>query len=92
MQPAVKRGVICKYLLPDGKCEKDKRAHCKFNPEEKPGWFDERFETIDRGEICGRQSIFGNQFISVTREQLDALKLGKVLYIGGEYGIFIALE
>lgn len=41
-------------------------------------------------EKCG--SVFGNDFICLTKEDISNLQKGKILYLGGEYGTFIFSE
>lgn len=89
---AEKRGVVCKGLLQNGKCKADERRYCTFDPQNANGLFDEALETIERGEICGRRSIFGNSYLTITAEQIEDLKAGRILLHFGEYGTFIMLE
>lgn len=44
----------------------------------------------EMGQVCRKCSIFGNDFILLTNKEIEALKAGKVLYIVGEYGTFLA--
>ena len=75
-----------------GKCKKwDGRNKCRPSNE---SWFDDpdKLEVIEMDEMCRRGSIFGNSFFKITKEQLKALKDGKVLFNRDEYGTFIALD
>lgn len=47
------------------------------------------FIPVDR--MCLYESIFGNDFIGFTLEDLERLKNGEVFHIPGEYGIFIGM-
>ena len=64
---------------------------CKCSPSE-IDWFDEPMQVCEIDEACRKGSIFGNYYFTITEEQLEALKDGKVLYVVDEYGMFIALE
>ena len=48
---------------------------------------DVEFITVDR--MCRKASIFGNDFIGLTSEDIERLKTGEIIHISGEYGIFI---
>lgn len=77
-------------LRKNGKCKKfDGREACK---ESSLKWFTDALKVCEIDEVCRRSSIFGNSFFTITKEQLEALKEGKVLYDIDEYGTFIALE
>lgn len=41
-------------------------------------------------QVANKCSIFGNDFICLTDEDIEALKNNKVLYTVGEYGLFLA--
>lgn len=43
-------------------------------------------------QVCRRCSIFGNDFIIITDEDIEALKNGKVLYRIDEYGLFLVIR
>lgn len=52
-------------------------------------------KTINVGQIEDYQSPYGNEFVTIRRDQLTALCHGKVLCVDindGEYECFIALE
>lgn len=53
---------------------------------------DEKLTTINPEEMCQHSSKYGNGFFIITKEQLEDLRNGKVLYAIDEYGTFIALE
>lgn len=77
-------------LKENGKCRKFiGRKACKESSSE---WFTDALKVCEIDEVCRRASIFGNGFFTITKEQLEALKEGKVLYDIDEYGTFIALE
>lgn len=46
-------------------------------------------EFIPVERICRKASIFGNKFVGLTQNDIDRLKNGEVIFIGGEYGTFI---
>ena len=80
-------------LFSNGHCKKyDGRCSCEPSG---LNWFEEddtMLSVIEPDEMCRKEAIFGNNFLFIKKEQLDALQQGKVLFIGGEYGTFIALE
>lgn len=55
-------------------------------------WFDEELKVIELEEVRECQSNYGNNFYKITNEQIELLEKGKVLWGGGEYGIFIMVE
>lgn len=76
-------------LYSDSRCSRDRRRKCKPSSLE---WLDDSVEVIEPNQMCCKGSIFGNYYIGVTEEQLEALKNGKVLFTLNEYGIFIGLR
>lgn len=76
----------CKRGKKDGWCE-HKRFYCDGNgcfP------FDEKVTNIENKDVCKMSSIFGNYYISLTDNQIDALKNGVILGLTNqEYNIFI---
>lgn len=74
-------------------CEKysgfGKRTECKkFDIRD----FDRGLYDIDMIEVCKESSIYGNRYFSITEENIEALRAGKVLCSIDEYGMFIALR
>lgn len=61
-----------------------------YNPEE---WAADG-KIIEHSEVDGHGSQWGNKYLALTAEQLEALKQGKVIEteINGEYGIFICVQ
>lgn len=56
---------------------------------------DKTAKTISVGQIEDNQSPFGNEFVTISRDQLTALCHGKILCVDincGEYKCFISLE
>lgn len=52
--------------------------------------FDEKVTNIENKDVCKMSSIFGNYYISLTDNQIDALKNGVILGLTNqEYNIFI---
>lgn len=49
-------------------------------------------EQCDIEQVCRNESIFGNDLIALTNEDIEALKNGKVLYQINEYGLFLAYK
>ena len=81
----------CKFRTEDGMCDKcGSRSACILPKTE---WFIEDVDTFEFDEVCQHSSIFGNTYSLITKEDLDSLQNGKVLYIDdGEYGHFIMLK
>ena len=67
---------------------KRKRVWCDGNGNQ---LCDEPFEVIDRREMCAKSSIFGNYYLQLTEENIEALRSGKVLFVGDEYGILVSM-
>ena len=51
-------------------------------------------EIIPSEDIEKNESRWGNEYASISEEDIDALRTGNVIYMfaAGEYGIFIALR
>ena len=50
----------------------------------------EKCEKIEKKDICKKSSIFGNYYIGLTSEQIEAIQNGEVFAIlDEEYNIFI---
>ena len=49
---------------------------------------------IPAEDIEKNESRWGNEYASISEEDIDALRNGKVIYmfVAGEYGVFIALR
>lgn len=78
----------CKFLK-DGKCTiGGNKYDCEPSSIE---WFKDKMKVVEIEDVCRTGSIFGNYYIGITEEQLDALKHGKILYHFDEYGTFIGL-
>lgn len=67
---------------------KRKRVWCDGNGNQ---LCDEPFEVIERSEMCAKGSIFGNFYLQLTEENIEALRAGKVLFTRDEYGIFVKM-
>lgn len=78
----------CTLLNSCGRCEKfDSRRKCRPSTR---SWFDETIEHfIPFDRVCEESSIFGNDYIMLTDDDLDRLKKGEIAHVSGEYGIFI---
>ena len=51
------------------------------------------FEHLDRKDICAAESRYGNYFMAMTREDIEALLTGKCLALTGEeYNIFVVCD
>ena len=81
----------CPGYMKNGRCKKDNRA-CRVKKEDIESWFDETLKPIDLLNVCPEQSIFGNNFFVITDKDIEALKTGKVLFVRGEYGVFLKYE
>ena len=80
-------------LYANGACRKSKSGKtpcekCRSNE----SWFTDKLSRCRIGEVCRRGSIFGNSYFKLTKDDLDALKRGEILYDLDEYGTFIMLE
>ena len=51
-------------------------------------------EIIPSEDIEKNKSRWGNEYASISEEDIDALRNGNVIYmfVAGEYGVFIALR
>ena len=51
-------------------------------------------EIIPSEDIEKNESCWGNEYASISEEDIDALRNGNVIYmfVAGEYGVFIALR
>jgi hypothetical protein len=74
----------------DGECHKwHKPTKCEFLD---ISHFTDKFDTCEMNDVCRRASIFGNAFYTLTDEDIEKLKSGKVLFDIDEYGTFIAYK
>lgn len=82
-------------LYTDGKCKKygDNGRALASNRD----WLD-RYKSIhteagfiSEYRICRKSSIFGNEYIGLTLDDIERIKNGEILHIPGEYGTFIGL-
>ena len=82
-------------LYVDGRCKKygDNGKAWASNRH----WLD-RYKSIDEdagfiseNRICRKSSIFGNEYIGITLDDIERIKNGEILHIPGEYGTFIGL-
>ena len=80
-------------LYVNGACRKSisGRARCEKSRSNE-SWFTDKLSHCRIGEVCRRDSIFGNSYFKLTMDDLNALKRGEVLYCLDEYGTFIMLE
>lgn len=54
--------------------------------------FREEVDQCEMEQVCQNCSIYGNDFVLITDEDIEALKNGKVLYWIDEYGTFLAYK
>lgn len=79
-------------LYVNGHCTKyGKNRACKPSTKD---WLDDGSDYEDRefisvDQMCRKSSIFGNDYVGITQNDIDRLKNGEVIHISGEYGIFI---
>lgn len=73
----------CRKFRKNGRCEISTR---KWLIREK---YDEPMNFISVERMCRMQSIFGNEFIGLSTSDIERLKNGEIIHIGGEYGTFI---
>lgn len=74
----------------NGRCKKYPHV-CKCTPGSRE-WLDMPMEVIEPEQICSKRSIFGNYYLGITEEQLDAIRKGLVLFKLDEYGMFVGLK
>lgn len=48
-------------------------------------------EFISEDRMCRKSSIFGNDYVGITLDDIERIKNGEILHIRGEYGTFIGL-
>lgn len=48
-------------------------------------------EFIHEDRMCRKSSIFGNDYVGITLDDIERIKNGEILHISGEYGTFIGL-
>ena len=75
----------------NGNCTRWKSPPMKCRPSSLK-WFEDSFHQCDMNQVCCYTSPYGSFFFSLTDEDLEALKNGKVLFAMGEYSIFIACK
>lgn len=77
----------CNYLK-QGYCNKYRK---KFLCEPSTiKWFDKKPEDfIPIDQACKYSSLFGNDYIGLTQNDIERIQNGEVIHISGEYGIFI---
>ena len=82
-------------LYVNGRCKKY-GGNLKASPSTR-GWLDP-YESIDKDagfiseyKMCRKSSLFGNEYIGLTLDDIERIKNGEILHIPGEYGTFIGL-
>ena len=50
-----------------------------------------KLEFICEYRMCRKSSIFGNDYVGITLDDIERIKNGEILHISGEYGVFIGL-
>ena len=80
-------------LYKNGLCEKtDLKRRCVDCCSDL-SWFDEEMNVCEVNEVCLMKAPYENHYFKLTKEQLEMLIDGKVLYFGDlEDCVFIALE
>lgn len=73
----------CTKWRKNGKCEPSTRDWLIRTEYDEPM----NFVPVDR--MCRKSSIFGNEFIGLTENDIERIKNGEVIHIPGEYGTFI---
>lgn len=56
-----------------------------------PDEYDDQVEFIPVNRMCQKGSIFGNNYIGLSRADVDRILDGEIAYIIDEYGVFIGL-
>ena len=83
----------CDLCNPHGKCEKY-RHNRKCVPSTDEWLYEEypnRREYISVNQMCRAGSIFGNDYIGLTEDDISKLRDGEIIHVPGEYGIFIGI-
>lgn len=84
-------------LYRNGKCAKllnTRKPECQVSNREwldSLEYYDDMASFISVSDMCRRASIFGNDYIGLTIDDINRILNGEVLHISGEYGIFIGL-
>ena len=80
-------------LYENGHCRKF-RENGKAEPSNRD-WLDyldySEVDYISEYRMCRKSSIFGNDYIGLTLDDIERIKNGEILHIPGEYGIFIGI-
>lgn len=87
----MEKNLECDLITVRGTCRKNDLMSCEKCRADKY-WFTDELSVCEIGDVCRKNSIFGNSYLKITKDQLKALKEGKVLYEIDEYGTFIILE
>lgn len=82
----------CEYRNEQGRCTKYYSNSICENSISSRKDFREEFSVCDIDETCQKESIYGNRYFKIGKEELAALISGKVLYYVDEYGMFIVLK
>ena len=74
------------------RCSKWGDARHKCVPMTIDNFLEESLDRCEIDQVCRNCSIFGNDLIAITDEDIEALKQGKVLYKLDEYGLFLVYK
>ena len=76
----------------NGRCKKSSTRRKCENCVSNETWFSSEFQKCNIDEVCRYSSIFGNRYYTITDEDIDDMRQGKVLTSVDEYGTFIRLK
>ena len=79
----------CTKFRKNGKAEPSTREWLDAIDTLDPDYIDCEF--ISEYRICRKSSIFGNDYLGITSDDIERIKNGEILHIKGEYGTFIGL-
>ena len=72
----------------------ERGCRAKLKPSTKD-WFNSEYNTdkefISVNRMCRKQSLFGNEWVGLTLNDIERLKNGEIIFIPGEYGTFIGI-
>lgn len=73
-------------------CSKWGNRGMKCKPMTMDDFREEELDQCEIDQVCRKCSIYGNDLIVITDEDIKALKSGKILYRIDEYGLFLAYK
>lgn len=74
------------------RCNKYGGSFTKCRPITIGDFSESELNPCEMNEVCQLSSIYGNDLLIITDDDIEALKAGKVLYRLDEYGLFVAYK